>query len=44
MCLEKDEYPEGIKDWDKEAKWKFLYDSISSWDDALYVPFPPPAT
>ena len=44
MCSQKDECPEGIKDWDKEAKWKFLYDSISSWDDVLYVPFLPPAT
>lgn len=38
--MQKDDCPKDIKDWDKDATWKFLEESLSSWDDALYVPLP----
>ncbi|RGP81375.1 hypothetical protein FLONG3_519 [Fusarium longipes] len=35
LQMQKDECPKDIKDWDKESTWKFIEESLSTWDDAF---------
>ncbi|KAF5633096.1 uncharacterized protein FTJAE_7274 [Fusarium tjaetaba] len=41
LQMQKDDCPEDIKSWNKDATWKFLEESLSDWDDALYAPLTP---
>ncbi|KAL5592397.1 hypothetical protein FOBRF1_013423 [Fusarium oxysporum] len=35
LQMQKDDCPKDIKNWDKDATWKFLEESLSDWDDAF---------
>ncbi|KAK2025529.1 FAD/NAD(P)-binding domain-containing protein [Colletotrichum zoysiae] len=35
MQIHKDDCPKDIKNWDKDSTWKFLEESIRTWDDAF---------
>ncbi|KAI6773060.1 hypothetical protein HG530_004018 [Fusarium avenaceum] len=35
LQMQKDDCPKGIEKWDKDAVWKFLEESLSTWDDAF---------